>query len=116
MPDVFADVKTEFRQAYKLHDELSQIAYKFDVLIDEPEIFVHVSYGVEFAVASREPFEDDESLVVHFGQAVGFPVAYPFLREKVIQLTNDAGVRGGLMLPLWRNGDAIPGGPSGLPD
>ena len=90
---------------FQLLADRDLLAFRYEATVDVPELYAQIAYVVGFVVADRTVFEGNAPLIAEFGERVAFPTVFPYLRHKVMEVTADLGVSGGLLLPLWRAGE-----------
>jgi preprotein translocase subunit SecB len=86
---------------YQIHEQL--IACRFEVSIQRPDLNASVAIAVHFEVDDEKPFMDTGAAKV-FVENVALPVAYPYARSKLSEITQDMGTPG-VTLALIYNGE-----------
>jgi hypothetical protein len=90
----------EIGHGYRLEGDI--LSYRFTAEIDESDFRIFVAMAIDFAFDREVAFlEGQDALIEQFGQTTAFSAIFPFLRQRVFELSVSIGLKG-ILIPLER--------------
>jgi hypothetical protein len=98
------EMQSAIEQAFRAGD--NSFSYRTTITLDNEAIFLEVIISADYQLEDAREVLGETSLQAAFGQYIAMPAVWPFMRQRVYDLSSALGIPP-VVMPMWLPDDVV---------